>query len=139
MDVQVSALGVVLAAVSSMIIGMVWYAKPVFGNTWQKLVKLDDKNMQKGAAKAISLTFLLSFVTAYVLAHVSYLSNFFFGNSFFQDSVMTAFWLWLGIAAARIATHDLFEKRPTTLTLLTITHEMVTLLVMGAVIGLIGV
>lgn len=138
MDVEVNYLGVLLAAVSSMIVGGIWYAKPVFGNKWAKLVKLSDKDMQKGAAKALSLTFLLSLVTAYVLAHVTYLSNQFFGNDYLQDAVTTAFWLWLGLTAARMLTHDLFEQRNNKLTMMNLGNELVTLLVMGLTIGLVG-
>jgi hypothetical protein len=48
-----------------------------------------------------------------------------------------SFWPWLGLTAARIAVHDLFENRPNRLTLLTIGHELVTLLAMALIIGLL--
>lgn len=135
MEVQVNWLAVVLAAVSSMVVGAVWYAKPVFGTVWAKLVKLDDKKMREGAPMAMLLAFVASLVTAYVLAHVTYISNNFFGNSFMQDAVTTAFWLWLGISATRVITHDAFEQRPMNLTLLTLGNQLVTLVVMGLIIG----
>jgi hypothetical protein len=56
-----------------------------------------------------------------------------------QSALTTAFWAWLGFTAARIYTHDLFEGRPQKLTLITVSHELVTFLVMGLVIGLVGV
>lgn len=135
MDVQINWFAVVLATISSMVVGSIWYAKPVFGKAWMKLVKLDDKKMGQGAGKAITMTVIASLVTAYVLAHVTYLSNSFFHNSFFQDAVSTAFWMWLGFTAARILTHDAFERRPLRLTLLTVSHELATLLIMGMIIG----
>lgn len=139
MDVQVNLLAVVLAMVSSMVVGMVWYSKSVFGTKWQKLVGLSDDKMTKGAGKAIGITVVVSLLTAYVLAHVSYLSNSFFNNSFLYDSLMTAFWLWLGLVATRIITHDAFEQRPMQLTVMNIAHELVTLMVMGLIIGWMGV
>lgn len=139
MEVQINPLAVVLAMVSSMVIGMIWYAKPVFGTRWMKLVGMTDAKAKQGADKAIGLTVVVSLITAYVLAHVSYLSNSFFANSFLQDSLTTAFWMWLGFVAARFITHDLFEQRPTELSVLTVVHEFVTLMVMGLVIGLVGV
>ena len=135
MNVEVNYLAVFLAGASSMVVGFIWYSGPVMGKTWQKLVGLKDEDMQKGMAKAMSLTLIASMVTAYVLAHVAFLSNKYFGNSFMQDAVTTAFWLWLGFTAARMLTHDLFEKRPTKLTVMALTHELITLLVMGAIIG----
>jgi len=137
MDVQVNWLAVLLAGVSSMVVGSIWYAGPVFGNTWKKLVKLDENKMKDNAVKAMVLTFIASLITSYVLAHVAYLSNQFFQDSFFQDAVTTAFWLWLGFTAARLLTHDLFEGRPAKLTVMNAVHELVTLLVMGGIIGLL--
>lgn len=141
MSVEVNWWAVILATVSSMIVGSIWYAKSVFGESWAKLagVKLNDERMKRNAPKSIGVTIVVSFLTAYILAHVTFLSHNFFHNSYFQDAITTAFWLWLGLTAARIVTHDVFEGRPAKLTLLTISHELVTLLVMGAVIGWLGV
>jgi len=135
MNVEVNYLAVFLAGASSMVVGFIWYSGPVMGKTWQKLVGLKDEDMKKGMAKAMGLTLIASMVTAYVLAHVAFLSNKYFGNSFMQDAVTTAFWLWLGFTAARMLTHDLFERRPTKLTVMALTHELITILVMGAIIG----
>jgi hypothetical protein len=138
MNVEVNWLAVVLAALSSMVVGSIWYAKPVFGSAWMKMVGLDDKKAAEGAAVALGLTLVVSFVTAYVLAHVAFLSNNYFGNSFLQDSLTTAFWMWLGFTAARFLTHDLFEHRRKKLTLMNIGNEFVTIMVMGLIIGLLG-
>jgi hypothetical protein len=54
-----------------------------------------------------------------------------------QDALSTAFWVWLGFTATRFITHDAFEMRPKKLTLLNISHEFVTFMVMGLIIGLI--
>lgn len=141
MNVEVNYLAVFLAGVSSMVVGSIWYARSVFGNTWGKLAKVKMDNDYSGSQMGLLLgkTFLASLVTAYVLAHVSYLSNQFFQNDFLQDAVTTAFWVWLGFTALRFWTHDMFEGRPGKLTMLNISNELVTLLVMGIVIGLFGV
>ncbi len=136
MNVEVNWLAVLLATASSMVVGTFWYARSVFGSTWIKLVKMDEKKMQNGSAKAILITVVVSFLTAYVLAHVSYLSNAFFQHSFIKDTLTTAFWLWAGLTAARIITHDVFEQRPGKLTVLNIAHEFVTIMIMGLVIGM---
>jgi hypothetical protein len=139
MEVHVNYLAVVLAMVSSMIIGSIWYARGVFGNTWIKLAKIDMKKDKGSMFRPIAITLVVSLITAYVLAHVTYLSNQFFHHSFLQDAVTTAFWLWLGLTAARFITHDAFEGRPAKLTILNCAHELVTLLVMGVIIGALGV
>lgn len=141
MDVSVNYLAVLLAAISSMAVGSIWYAKGVFGNAWAKLAHVDMSKKIDGGQMALmlGLTFLASLLTAYVLAHVTFLSNKFFGDSYLQDALSTAFWVWAGFTAARILTHDLFEGRRKKLTLLTVSHELVTLLLMGLIIGLMGV
>ncbi len=135
MDVQVNYLAVLLAAVSAMVLGSIWYAKPVLGNTWAKLVGLNDEKLKKGAAKAMTTAFVCALLTAYVLAHVTYLSNRFFGHSFMQDAVSTAFWLWLGFSATSVVMHDAFEKRTVKLTLINAGYGLVNFLVMGVIIG----
>lgn len=139
MNVEINYLAVLLAALSSFVVGMVWYAKPVFGTMWGDMVKLSDKQQKSGMAKAMSVSFVAALLTAYVVAHVAYLSNVYFGNSFLQDSLTTAFWLGLGISATTIATHDAFEQRRRKLTVINMGNQIVTLLAMGLVIGLLKV
>jgi ABC-type Fe3+ transport system permease subunit len=138
MEVMVNWWAVILATLSSMIVGSIWYARPVFGKAWMKLAGISDKDMQKksNVATPIIITLVVSFLTAYILAHVTFLANHFFHNSFLQDALSTAFWLWLGFTAARVITHDVFEGRPWRLTFMTITHELVTIVVMALIIGL---
>ena len=137
MDVQVNFLAIFLAMISSMVVGSVWYARPVFGNMWIKLAKVDMKK-NSSAVIPIVVTAIVSLITAYVLAHVAFLSHHFFNNSFLQDALSTAFWVWLGFTAASMITHDAFEGRPAKLTDLNVCHEFVTFMVMGLIIGLFG-
>jgi len=141
MEVMVNYWAVLLAAVSSMVVGAVWYMPKVFGDSWMKLSGTKpDKNMsQSKMATMYGLTFVASLVTAYVLAHVAYLSNHFFHHTLLQDALSTAFWLWLGFTAARLLVHDLFEGRRKKLTILNALHELVTVLVMALIIGTMGV
>ncbi len=135
MDVHVNLWAVLAGAASSMLVGAWWYSKPMVGAKWQKLVKLTDKDMQRGAPAAMGLAFLLSLVTAYVLVLFMEVSEAYFEVSQIEAGVMTAFWLWLGIVLTRVSVHDLFEQRPRLLTLMTVANELITLLVMGAVVG----
>lgn len=140
MDVSVNYLAVLLAAVSSMIVGSVWYARSVFGESWAKLTNVDmNRTPKRGEMVGLMVTtFLSSLLMAYILAHVSFLANIFFKNSFLQDTVTTAFWLWLGFIATRVYMRDTFEGRHKKLTALTVSHELVTVLVMALIIGVMG-
>lgn len=136
MDVAINWWGVILAALSTLVVGSIWYTKKAFGASWMKLIGKTEKELATGGVRPIVVTVIVSLVTAYVLAHVTFLSHAFFNNSWMQDALSTAFWMWLGFVAARMITHDAFEHRPWRLTLMNAMHELVTLLVMGLVIGL---
>jgi hypothetical protein len=141
MEVAVNYWAVLLAAVASMVVGASWYAQSVFGKRWAKLAKVKMDKEMSGSQMAVMYggTFLASLITAYVLAHVTYLSYDFFKYSFLETALTTAFWLWLGLTAARVYVHDTFEGRPVQLTALTAGFELVTLVVMALIIGLMGV
>lgn len=137
MNVDVNWLAVVLATLSTMVVGAIWYTPKVFGNAWMKLANVKPGNT-KDAWKPMVVTLIVSFITAYVLAHVSFLSNQYFGNSFLQDALSTAFWTWLGFTAARFITHYAFENKSWKLTALNVSNEFVTFMVMGLIIGLLA-
>lgn len=137
MNVEVNWVAVVLATLSTMVVGSIWYTPKVFGTAWMRLARLDRKELESRGFTPILITLVVSFITSFVLAHVSYLSHSFYSNSFLQDSLTTAVWMWLGFTAARIITHDSFEGRPKKLTVITVSHELVTFLVMGLIIGLL--
>lgn len=124
-----------------MVVGSVWYTPKVFGNMWMKLSGAKpDANMSWGKTAAMYGSVLLaSLISAYVLAHVTYLSNQVLGGTFLQSALSTAFWVWLGFTATRIFTHDTFEGRRKKLTVLNAAHELVTFLVMGLIVGAMGV
>lgn len=137
MTVEINWLAIILATVSTMVVGSIWYTPKVFGNKWMQLAKVKPTGKASDAAGAMAITVLVSFITAYVLAHVTFLAHHFFQNSFLQDALSTAFWVWLGFTATRFITHDAFEMRPKALTFLNVAHEFVTFLVMGLIIGLV--
>jgi hypothetical protein len=138
MNVDINGWAVVLAAFSSMVVGSLWYMPATLGNMWMKLsgVKPDRSKMTPASmAWMYGSVFVASLVTAYILAHVTFLANNFFHDSFMSDALQTGFWLWFGFTAARLYVHDTFEERRKKLTLLNAAHELVTILVMALIIG----
>jgi Protein of unknown function (DUF1761) len=136
---EINIWAVLLATVSSMVVGSIWYAKPVFGNYWMRAVGHDEESMRKGAALPLIVTVVVSFITAWVLAGSAAIAQNFYHGSFLANTVLTALILWGGFTAARMITHDAFDRRPSGLTVLNIAHELVTLLIMGLIIGLFGI
>ncbi|MBP1137897.1 hypothetical protein JOE31_004129 [Arthrobacter sp. PvP023] len=136
---EINIWAVVLATLSSMVVGSVWYTPKVFGNYWMRLAKVTPSGDARDAIKPILITLVVSFVSALVLAGSAAISQHFYGGNFLANTLITAVILWAGFTAARFITHDAFDGRPAGLTVLNCAHELVTLVVMGLIIGLFGI
>ena len=113
----------------------IWYTPKVFGNYWMKKAGVTPSGKASDAVGPIVTTVLVSFVTAWVLAGAAYIAWQFYEGGFLGATIVTAIVLWAGFTAARFITHDAFDNRPSGLTMLNIAHELVTLVVMAAIIG----
>ena len=131
----INYIAVLLATLSSMVVGSIWYTPKVFGNYWMKKSGVTPSGNSKDAIRPIVITLIVSFITAWVLAGASAIAWHFYGGSFLWSAIVTGVTLWAGFTAARFITHDAFEGRPTSLTVLNIAHELVTLVIMGLIIG----
>ena len=136
---EINIWAVLLATLSSMVVGSVWYTPKVFGNYWMRVAKVTPSGDARDAVKPILLTLLVSFISASVLAGSAAISQHFYGGNFLANTLITALILWAGFTAARFVTHDAFEGRPAGLTALNCAHELVTLMVMALIIGLFGI
>jgi hypothetical protein len=132
---EINYWAVILATLSSMVVGSIWYTPRVFGNYWMKTSGVTPSGRTSDAVGPILTTLIVSFVTAWVLAGSVFLAWHFYGGSFFWGAIVTAVVLWAGFTAARFITHDAFDKRPSGLTMLNIAHELVTIVVMAIIIG----
>lgn len=135
---DINGWGVLVAAVSTLVVGSIWYTPKVFGTYWMRTAKIDPEGGARSALWPIAVTFLVSLVSAWVLAGSAVIAQGFYGGSFLGNSVVTALILWAGFTASRFITHDAFEGRPVGLTVLNCAHELVTFVVMAVVIGLFG-
>lgn len=132
---EINYWAVLLATVASMIVGSIWYTPKVLGNRWMRLAKVTPPESSSAAWLPLIVSVALSFLLAWVLAGAVAIAWHFYGGSFLSSSIVTAITLWAGFTAGRIIVHDIFEGRPTGLTVLTIAHELVTVLAMAVVIG----
>lgn len=139
MEVEISAVAVLLAAFSAMVVGSVWYANAVFGKDWRKLLKLSKEKEKQMANKAILRAVFTSIVSAYILAYLIEIAVVYFSDrSELSVSISIAFLVWLGFYLSHMYMQDAFEQRPGKLTAINAGNMLATLLVMGAVIGLVA-
>lgn len=136
---EINIWAVLAATASTMIVGSIWYSRKVFGNWWIKAARVDMEGPATSPLVPILTTLVVSFITSSVLAGSAAIAQSFYGGNFLANTVVTGLILWAGFTAARVITHDAFEGRPKLLTLLTISHELVTVLIMSLIIGAIGI
>lgn len=132
---EINYWAVIIATLSTMVVGTVWYAPKVFGTRWAALAGVDMNRPGASALWPIVTTVIVSFVSAWVLAGSTSIAWHFYGGGYLVAALGTAVILWAGFTAARFITHDAFEGRPTSLTVLNIAHELVTFVVMAIIIG----
>jgi len=135
MNPEINYFAVVAATLSSMVVGSIWYTPKVFGNYWMKKAGVTPSGNARDAIRPILITLVVSFITAWVLAGAIYISFDSYGGSFFVNALVTGIILWAGLTAARFITHDAFDGRPTGLTVLNVSHEFVTIVIMAMIIG----
>ncbi len=137
--IEVSYLGILLAAVASMIIGSIWYG-PLFGKKFMALMEFDKMSpeeqakMKKGMVKSYIGQFIASLVMFYVLAHVMYLSGYFYGYSPLQAGLCSALWVWVGFVVP-VKFGDAIWGGKMGLFWINIGSFLLTLLAAGATIG----
>jgi len=135
MFAHVSGWGVILAAASAMVIGMLWYSPNVFGKQWMKIIGLNDKEMKKRTSSAMLMLILAALITAYALSLFIVYFHSYDGGSWLVAGIDTSILAWAGISATTILAHGAFEPRDKKLMYINMGNRLVTLFVMGLIIG----
>jgi hypothetical protein len=141
MELHVNWIAILLATISTMIVGTVWYLPKVFGDRWMALTGVDP-NKPKSRAAAYGGSFAASAVTAIVLASVADLVARGLvgghGLGLVPAALIAASGLWLGFTATRSLVHYLFDQRSLKVWAIDSAYEQFTVLVMAVIIGLLG-
>lgn len=140
MNVEVNYVAVFAAAAAMMALGFLWYGPFLFGKQWMKLKGYnaeDLKKEQKQMGKYYAMSFVLSLITAYVLSHVMAMSINFFHESALTTGLMSGIWMWIGFVMPVQASHTIFGDKKWKLFSIDTGYQLVSLLVMGVVLGLL--
>jgi uncharacterized protein DUF1761 len=128
---------VLVAAVATMILGFLWYSPLLFAKPWTLAMgyDLNDKakmeEMRKGAGKLYGITFVVSLISAFVLAKIVDVTTV---NSALYG-MKIGFAVWLGFVTTVQLTSTLFKKRPIKLYLIDTGYQLVCYLAMGAILA----
>jgi hypothetical protein len=124
---------ILLAALSSFLIGGLWYSPVLFGNAWMSENKFNMEEIRQGGrVRIFLLTFIFSLMMSINLA------------MFLNDDLTTPMWgmtagflAGFGWVAMSIFIIGLFERKSIRYMLINAGYVTISLMVMGLIIGLI--
>ncbi|MCW0482539.1 DUF1761 domain-containing protein [Gaoshiqia sediminis] len=124
---------ILVAALSTFVIGSLWYSPVMFGNRWMLLNGFNEKTINMGSLPlpvVFGSSFLMAVLAAFALAlFLGTSAN--LGMGVFAGFVISVCW----ISTARINT-VLYEKRSFSLFLINAGYDLVSYVLMGAIIGM---
>lgn len=134
---HLNLLAVLVAAVSTMVVGFIWYSPILFARPWMREMGWDpdDKakmqEMQKSAGPAYAGSFVASLISAFVLALVFHWMR--VGS--LHAGLGAAFHVWLGFVATVQFTAALFQKQSMKLFAINTGYQLVCYFAMGAILS----
>ncbi len=133
---SLNLLAVLVAAISTMVVGFLWYSPLLFAKPWMREMGYDptDKarmeEMKKSAGPAYGGSFLASLVSAFVLS----LFLHWLRAESLHVGLMVGFHVWLGFVATVQLTGVLFMKQSMKLFGINTGYQLVCYLVMAAIL-----
>ncbi|WP_104165607.1 DUF1761 domain-containing protein [Cryobacterium sp. N22] len=128
MDVSFNWLAIALAALSSFVIGGLWYSV-LFARPWQRAAGVTDAQLAHGTARVFIGSAILAVMMAISLAA-------FIGSNGAAFGVFAGFATGATFVAAAFGVNYLFERRSPLLFVINGSYNVVSFTVMGAIIGL---
>lgn len=124
-------LAVIAAALSTFLLGGIWYSPILFGKLWQRINGFSDEFLKEGSmAKIFGFSFLASLVMAYNLAF--FLSD---ASIDMAAGAMYGFFTGFGWIAMAIVINGMFERRSWGYILIHSGYMTVALTIMGLIIA----
>ena len=127
-------LEIVVAAVTAMVLGFLWYG-PIFGKYWMKLTGMTEAKMNEAKKKGMARSYATMMVSALVMAYALSMFISKIGANSMMDGVLVGFWAWLGFAAPVQLSKVLWGSDTWELYYLETGYYLVSLVLMGAIIG----
>lgn len=142
--IQINYFAIIVSAVASMVLGMIWYGPLLFGKIWMRIIGTgtsetasgDSRSNQKGMALLYITQLVLSILSFYVLAY--YIAGWQVAPGA-RGGMINAFWIWLGFVMPTQAGSALWSGKPKKLAwsmfLIMAGYQLVNLLIAGTIIG----
>lgn len=127
---------VLVAALSTMVVGFLWYSPVLFARPWMKLMGFDpdDKaktaELRKSAGPSYAMSLVASILSAAVLAKVIQIAT--VNSPLYGMKIGLA--VWLGFVTTVQLTNALFSRQPARLYAINTGYQLVCYVVMGAIL-----
>jgi hypothetical protein len=131
---DVNYLAVILATVSTLVVGFLWYAEWSFGKTWMGHVGLTENDIGNPNPLTYLWTLIGSFLAALALAALMGAT----GTGTAVGGLVFGIIAGLAFRVTAHVMHNGFARRSGELTLIDGLHDVVQTGVMGLIIGLFG-
>lgn len=130
--IPVNLTAVLISSLAAMVVGFIWYSKAVFGSRWMKLSGVSGGKMdQASMIKMFGLTFLGTLVIGYTLSIFMHYA----GARTPLLGAKTGLWAGLGFLIPTTLSNALFAKKSMEQYFIEVGNHVVSLVVMGAILG----
>jgi hypothetical protein len=129
--VPINWLALIVAAIVKFAIGAAWYAPQVFGKQWQAELSMTQEQVRANLAPAIVAEIITDLVLAFFLVYAVRYS----GASTLLQGAFLGFLVWLGFVATITIAQVFYEKRSWRLWSINNGYLVISLIVMGAILG----
>ena len=123
-------LAIIVSAVSTFLIGGLWFSPVLFGKAWMELNGFKESDLQGGQGKIFGVSFILALVMAFNLA--MFLAA---PEVDFSFGLIAGFLTGFGWVAMAFGVTYLFERKPIKLFWINAGYHIVAFTVMGGILG----
>ena len=126
---MVNFFAILISAIINVAVGSFWYSPALFGSKWMKYVGLTEKDVERDNSRAVAWSYITTFVGNLIMIYA--LTFFLLASEavVVWQSMVIAFWIWLGFIAVTNLNSILFERRPHGLYLINTSYYLVVLLI----------
>ena len=130
-EISIHWLALIVAVLAKMALGAVWFSPPLFLKPWLVASGVSEAEMKERMPKALAVDLVGAVIMAFVLVHaVKYA-----GAQGVAQGAAVGFLNWLGFVAVTTLSATIHEHRPFKLWLIGNGYQLVSLIVMGAVLA----
>ncbi len=129
-------LAVLVAGIVPMLVGSIWYG-PLFGKNWLEMMGKTQEQIKENfnPLKAYGVSFVMSIIMAFVLAHVLEAWNVAYSLTGWAAGMEGGFFCWIGFVLTIGWQAVSFENKRFGLFVMNMAYNLVVLLAMGALLG----